>query len=106
MPYNYNNTAWHLWIMPLARDPPIKPITVAVMAIQLVPITANVNAMLSAAKYMQYVHQLLCSLPAAMFHATFNMSDELNTIPGLTTLLIGTHLSRSTATTKCHMHQD
>jgi hypothetical protein len=65
---------------------------------------ANVNATSSAAKYTLYVHQLLCSSPAATLLHTFATSTELITIPGHTPALIWSHLPCSTAANKGHMH--
>ena len=39
---------------------------------------------ISAAQYAHYIHQSLCSLPAATLLTALNHSDELTTIPGLT----------------------
>jgi hypothetical protein len=65
----------------------------------------NVNATSSAAKYAHYVHQLLCSPPAATLLHAFATSTKLTTIPGLTLALICSHLPRSMATNKGHMHR-
>ncbi len=64
---------------------------------------ANVDATSSAAKYACYVHQLLCLPPAATLLLALNKSTKLETIPGLTLLLICSHLPKSTATDKGHM---
>jgi hypothetical protein len=64
---------------------------------------ANVDATSSAAKYACCVHQLLCLPPAATLLLALNKSTELKTIPGLTLLLICSHLPKSTATNKGHM---
>jgi hypothetical protein len=64
---------------------------------------ANVDATSSAAEYACYVHQLLCSPPAATLVLALDKSTKLQTIPGLTPLLIRSHLPKSTATNKGHM---
>jgi hypothetical protein len=68
-------------------------------------VAANVNATSSAAKNARYIHQCLCSLPAATLLRALNHSEELAAIPGLTPHLIKSHLPHSTATNKGHMHQ-
>jgi hypothetical protein len=69
-----------------------------------IAMAANLNATSSAAKYARYVHQLLCSPPAATLLHAITTSTKLTTIPGLTPALIQTHLPCSTATNKGHMH--
>jgi hypothetical protein len=66
---------------------------------------ANVDATSSAAKYAHYIHQLLCLPPAATLLLALDKSTELKTIPGLTSLLICSHLPKSTATNKGHMRR-
>jgi hypothetical protein len=70
-----------------------------------IAIVANVNATISATKYAHYVHQLLCLLPAASLLLALDKSIYLKTIPGLTLLLICSHLPKSTATDKGHMRR-
>jgi hypothetical protein len=66
----------------------------------------NKEATSSATKYARYIHQLLCSPPAATFFHALQKSKELTTIPGLTPALISTHLPQSTTTNKGHMRRD
>jgi hypothetical protein len=64
---------------------------------------ANIDATSSAVEYAHYVHQLLCLPPAATLLLALDKSTKLKTIPGLTLLLICSHLPKSTATNKGHM---
>ncbi len=64
---------------------------------------ANADTTSSAAKYAQYVHQVLCSPLAATLLLALDKSTELQTIPGLTPALICSHLLQSTVTNKGHM---
>jgi hypothetical protein len=66
---------------------------------------ANVDATSSATKYARYVHQPLCLLPAATLLLALNKSTKLQAIPGFTSLLICSHLPKSTATNKGHMRR-
>jgi hypothetical protein len=66
---------------------------------------ANIDAISSAAEYALYVHQLLCLPPAATLLLALDKSTKLKTIPGLTLLLICSHLPKSTATNKGHMRR-
>jgi hypothetical protein len=93
-----------LWMIPLAEftTPPNSMPTTSPIPIEL---AANINATSLAATYAQYVHQLLCSPPAATLLLALNKSTELQTIPGLTPALICTHHPRSTATDKGHMRR-
>jgi hypothetical protein len=68
-------------------------------------IAANVKATSSAAEYARYIHQYICSPPSATLLGALQRSEELATIPGLTTTLIKNHLPRSTATDKGHMRR-
>jgi hypothetical protein len=68
-----------------------------------IKLAANVDATSSAAEYARYVHQLLCSPPAATLLLALNKSTKLQTIPGLAPALIHSHLPRSTATNNGHM---
>ncbi len=65
---------------------------------------ANIDATSSAAKYVRYIHQLLCSPPTSTLLRALERSTELATITGLTSTHICSHLPRSTATDKGHMH--
>jgi hypothetical protein len=47
----------------------------------------------------------MCSLPASTLLQALDLSEELATIPGLTTTLIKNHLPRSNITNKGHMQQ-
>jgi hypothetical protein len=66
---------------------------------------ANINTTSSSAKYAQYVHQLLCSPPAATLLNALATSTKLTTILGLISALICSHLPHSKATDKGHMHR-
>jgi hypothetical protein len=68
-------------------------------------LAANVDATSSAAEYARYIHQIMCSPPASALLRALDLSEELATILGLTTVLIKNHLPRSTATNKGHMRQ-
>jgi len=68
-------------------------------------IAANVNATSSAAKYVCYVHQLLCAPPALTLLKALAISTEHATIPGLTPAFMMKNLPRSTATDKGHMQR-
>ncbi len=68
-------------------------------------VAANVDAISSAAKYACYIHQIMCSPPASTLLWALDLSEELATIPGLTTTLIKNHLPCSTATNKGNMRQ-
>ena len=65
----------------------------------------NIDATSSTAKYARYIHQLLCSPPTSTLLRALEQSNELTTIPGLTSTLIHSHLPCSTATDKGHMRQ-
>jgi hypothetical protein len=68
-------------------------------------VTTNIDATSSAAKYACYIHQIMCSLPASTLLRALDLSEELATIPCLTTILIKNHLPQSTATKKGHMQR-
>jgi hypothetical protein len=70
-----------------------------------IAMAAKVDATSSAAEYARYVHQLLCLPPAATLLLALDKSTKLQTIPGLTSLLICSHLPKSTATDKGHMRR-
>jgi hypothetical protein len=66
-------------------------------------LAANVDATFSTTKYAHYIYQIMCSLPASTLLRALDLSEELATIPCLTTALIKNHLPRSTATDKGHI---
>jgi hypothetical protein len=70
-----------------------------------IAMVANVDATSSAAKYCCYVYQLLCLPPATTLLLALDKSTKLQTIPGLTLLLICSHLPKSTATDKGNMRR-
>ncbi len=96
-------TCTGLWMIPLAEitTPPTSMPTTSSISIEL---AANVDATSLAAEYAQYVYQLLCSPPAAPLLLALDKSAKLQTIAGLMPALICSHLPRSTATDKGHMH--
>jgi hypothetical protein len=67
-------------------------------------LATNVDTTSSTTKYARYIHQIMCSLPASSLLWTLDLSEELATIPGLTTALIKNHLRHYIATDKGHMH--
>jgi hypothetical protein len=102
-------TRMGLWMVPLKNPsvqatspsattthPPISTSSTAAVA-------ANIDAMSSAAKYARYIHRIMCSPLASTLLRALDISEEVPTIPGLTTTLIKNHLPRSTATSKGHM---
>jgi hypothetical protein len=97
-------TCTGLWMIPLAEitTPPTSMPTTSPISIQL---ATNVDATSLAAKYAQYVHQLLCSPPAATLLLALDKNIKLQTIPGLTPALICSHLPQLTATNKDHMRR-
>jgi hypothetical protein len=70
-----------------------------------ITMAANVDGPSSAAKYACYVHQFLCLPPATTLLLALDKSTKLKTIPGLTLLLMCSHLPKSTATDKGHMRR-
>ncbi len=92
-----------LWMIPLTPWSPTAPTALSAINPPSIAMAANINATSSAAKYARYVHQLLCSPPAATLLHILATSTKLTTIPGLTPALIWSHLPRSTATNKGHM---
>jgi hypothetical protein len=96
-------TRMGLWMILLIPWSPAAPTTLPAINPPSIAMAANVNAISSAAKYARYVHQLLCSPPAATLLHALAISTELPTIPGHTPALIWSHLPRSTATDKSHM---
>jgi hypothetical protein len=105
-----NKCTWTgLWIVPLENPgvqatspspttthPPLNISSTATVA-------ANLNATSSAAEYARYIHKIMCSPPASTLLWMLDLSEELTTIPGLTTTLIKNHLPHSTTTDKGHM---
>ena len=91
-----------LWMIPLSETATAPTITSVAPTDNYM---ANVAATSSAAEYARYVHQLLCSPPAATLLQALAKSTELQTIPGLSPALIHNHLPRSTATDKGHMRR-
>jgi hypothetical protein len=71
-----------LWMISLTNitTPPTLMPTTSPISIEL---AANVNATSLAAKYARYVHQLLCSPPAATLLLAIEKCTKLQTIPGL-----------------------
>jgi hypothetical protein len=104
-------TRMGLWMVPLMNPgvqatSPSATITHAPLRISsATTVAANIDATSSAAKYACYIHQIICSPPAATLLRALDLSKELATIPGLTTTLIKNHLPCSTATNKGHMQR-
>jgi hypothetical protein len=92
-------------MIPLTLWSPAAPTALSAINPPSIAMAANVNATSSAAKYARYVHQLLCSPPAATLLYELATSIQLTTIPSLTpaSAVIWSHLPRSTATDKGHM---
>jgi hypothetical protein len=80
-----------LWMIPLAENttPPTTMPTTSPISIEL---ATNIDATSSAAEYGRYVHQILCSPPAATLLLALDKSTKLQTIPGLMPALICSHL--------------
>jgi hypothetical protein len=91
-----------LWMILLTSHPAPNPMSKPTASYPTIAIAANMDATSSAAKYAQYIHQLLSSPPAATLLHALNKSKELTTILGLTPA-IRAHFPRSTATNKGHM---
>jgi hypothetical protein len=92
-----------LWMIPLSpkiTTPPTSMSTTSPISIEL---AAKIDTTSFTAKYAQYVHQLLCSPPAATLLLALDKSTKVQTIPGLMPALICCHLPQSTATNKGHM---
>ena len=94
-----------LWMIPLTDAATTPPAPSTHGAPSTDNYIANVAATSSAAEYARYIHQLLCSPPAATLLQALTKSTELRTIPGLSPTLIHNHLPRSTATDKGHMRR-
>jgi hypothetical protein len=91
-----------LWMIPLAENT-APPTTMPATSLNSIKLAANVDTTFLAAEYAQYVHQLLCSPPAATLLLALDKSRELQTIPGLMPALICANLPRLTTTDKGHM---
>jgi hypothetical protein len=68
-------------------------------------VAANIDTTSSAAKNACYIHQIMCSSPTATLLQALDLSEELATIPSLTTTFIKNHLPCSTAIDMGHMQQ-
>ena len=90
-------------MIPLTPWSPTAPTALSAINPPSIAMAANVNATSLSAKYARYVHQLLCSPPAATLLYALATITELITTSGLTPALICSHLPRSMATNKCHM---
>jgi hypothetical protein len=88
-----------LWMIPLAENT-THPTTMPPTSPNSIELAANINTTFLAAKYARYVHQLLCSPPAATLLLALDKSTELQTIPGLMPALICAHHPQLTATNK------
>jgi hypothetical protein len=97
-------TQMGLWMIPLTSWSPTAPTALSAINPPSIAMAKNINATSLATKYACYVHQLLCSPPAATLLHALATSIKLTTIPGLTPALIWSHFPHSTATNKGHMH--
>jgi hypothetical protein len=84
-------TCTGLWMIPLAENT-TPPTTMPTTSPNSIKLAANADATSSAAEYARYVHQLLCSPPAATLLLALNKSTKLQTVPGLMPALICAHL--------------
>jgi hypothetical protein len=89
-------------MIPLTTSPALIPEQATASALPIA-VAANIGATSTAAEHARFIHQVLCSPPAAALLRALATSSELVTIPGLTAHLIQHHLQRSTATDKGHM---
>jgi hypothetical protein len=71
-------------MIPLTPWSPTATTAFSAINLPFIAMAAYVNTTSSAAKYDHYVHQLLCSPPAATLLYALATSTELTTIPGLT----------------------
>ena len=96
-----------LWMIPLTAAPPSVPTPPTDAPTDNLPIAtaANIEATSTAAEYARFIHQALCSPPAATLLRALDRSKELATIPGFSARLIRNHLPLSTATDKGHMRR-
>jgi hypothetical protein len=105
------STHTNLWMVPLtnpgvqATSPSATTTHAPLRISSTAAVAANIDATSSAAKYARYIHQIMCSPPASTLLRALDLSEELATIPGLTTTLIKNHLPHSTATNKGHMQR-
>jgi hypothetical protein len=90
-----------LQMIPLAENT-TPPTTMPTTSPNPIKLAMNIDSL--ASEYAQYVHQLLCSPPAATLLLALDKSTKLQTTPGLMPALICAHLPQSTATDKGHMH--
>jgi hypothetical protein len=97
-------TCTGLWMIPLTMSPALIPEQATASALPIA-VATNINATSTAAEHACFIHQALCSPPAATLLCALSTSSELTTIPGLTAHLIQHHLPRSTATDKGHMRR-
>jgi hypothetical protein len=88
-------TCTGLWMVPLTNnvgDQATSPSATTNHAPLITPSTTavatNFDVTSSTAKYACYTHQIMCSLPASTLLRALDLSEELATIPGLTTALI------------------
>jgi hypothetical protein len=100
--FGHKCTRTGLWLIPLSEG---APPPVPKLHPQPAHFVANVSATSSAAEYARYIHQTLCSPPAATLLQALQQSSELRTIPNLTLALIRNHLPQSTVTDKGHMRR-
>jgi hypothetical protein len=91
------------WMITLTGHPTPTPTSEPTALQPTIAIAANVDTTSAATKYARYIHQLLCSPPAATLLHTLDKSMELTTIPGLTPALVHTHLPQTTVANKGHM---
>jgi hypothetical protein len=93
-------------MVPLSKSQATSPSDSNIIPPTTTPTTtmaANIDTTSSIAEYARYIHQLLCSPPTSILLRALEQSNELTTIPGLTSTLIRSHLPCSTATGKGHM---
>jgi hypothetical protein len=92
-------TCTGLWMIPLTPEITTSPTSMSATSQSSIKLAVNVEATSLTVKYTQYVHQLLCSPPAAtLVLLALDKSTKLETIPGLMPTLIHSHLPQSTAT--------
>jgi hypothetical protein len=97
-------TQMGLWMIPLTSWSPAAPTALPSINPLSIIMAANIDTTSSAAEYACYVHELLCFPPAATLLHTLATSTKLTTILGFNPALIQSHLPRSMATNKGHMH--
>jgi hypothetical protein len=95
-----------LWMVPLtkvgvqATSPSATTNHAPIRESSTAAVAANIDATSSTTKYARYIHQIMCSLPASTLLRALDLSEELATIPSLTTTLIKNFLLHSIATNK------